>query len=233
MKNQGLIQGIAAFSILIIGFFIASKDAQAETIPEHLCLIIVSGSGGYSSYETGKALSFYDHLIDASIYTEEEIVFLANLSVPNVDGFPTVSNIEEAFDWLEESSFPDTEIVIYIFDHEQWIDNETFFRFDDGNISSSTIDALIDQIICDKLTMILNGERSALAGPDLVGSNRDIICSMGANQANFPDSFNITRSLEDPEADLNQDNIVDYIEAYWKEVEWLQGSGQDPVLYGP
>jgi len=46
--------------------------------------------------------------------------------------------------------------------------------------------------------MILNGNRSALAGPDLKDSSREIFCSMDSNQSFDHDLFNITRGLEDP-----------------------------------
>ncbi|MDG6226271.1 MAG: hypothetical protein QCI82_12305, partial [Candidatus Thermoplasmatota archaeon] len=66
---------------------------------------------------------------------------------------------------------------------------------------------------------------------DLADPSRGVICSMGWNQTFDPDNFNITRSLEDPTADLDSDGIVDYIEAYNKEVENLSGTGQYPVLF--
>jgi len=186
---------------------------------------------GYSSHETGKALSFYDHLIDTGLYDEDDIVFLAEPSVPHVDGSANISNIENSFDWIITYSLPITEVTIYIFDHQQFINGNVTFSFEEGNITIGTIESWIDSITCESITVILNGERSGLGGEILSGSDRDIICSMRADQANIPDNFNITRSLEDPTADQNNDSIVDYIEAYWKEVEWLQGSGQDPVLY--
>ncbi|MDG6226111.1 MAG: hypothetical protein QCI82_11445 [Candidatus Thermoplasmatota archaeon] len=32
-------------------------------------------------------------------------------------------------------------------------------------------------------------------------------------------------------SDNNYDGMVSFVEAYWKEVENLSGTGQDPVLY--
>ena len=81
------------------------------------------------------------------------------------------------------------------------------------------------------MTVILNGERSGLGGEDLADPSRDVICSMGSNQQMNPDLFNITRSLEDPTADMNMDGKVSFVEAYWKEVDNLSVTGQDPVLY--
>ncbi len=232
MRCQGYVVGIACLGLLIIILSLACRGVNATDPPEKICLIIVSGAWGYSEHEIGKASSFYDHCISTDIYNEEDIVYLADTAVSNTDGPANISNIEDAFEWLDDNSDPNMEIVIYISDHEQVINNEIYFAFEDGNISSSTIDSWIDEITCEKITVILNGERSALAGPDLSGSSRDIICSMESDQLSI-DNFNITRSLEDPEADLNIDGKVDYIEAFLKEVEWLQGSGQDPVLYSP
>ncbi|MDG6226263.1 MAG: hypothetical protein QCI82_12265, partial [Candidatus Thermoplasmatota archaeon] len=121
--------------------------------------------------------------------------------------------------------------VIYISDHAQGIMNDIFLIFDDGNISTTQIDSWLDLIECSSVTVILNGERSGLAGPDLTGPSRDIICSMGSNQTMNPDQFNITRSLEDPTADTNNDGKVSFVEAYWKEVDNLSGTGQDSVLF--
>ncbi|MFO8050408.1 MAG: hypothetical protein R6V01_01760, partial [Thermoplasmatota archaeon] len=98
-------------------------------------------------------------------------------------------------------------------------------------ISADTMDSWMDQIQCSSITVILNGERSGMAGPDLQDPERDIICSMGANEEYDPDLFNITRSLEDPTADTNNDGVVDFIEAFWKEVELLEATGQVPAIY--
>jgi hypothetical protein len=195
--------------VIIVTIIILQDKACATPNPEFKCLIIVSGSGGYSDVELGKAASFYDHLLVE--YSEEDIYYLTGPSDPNSDGPATLSNIEKAFTWLRENSTSITEIVIYISDHAQGID--PYYTFNDGNISLSTIDSWLDQSQYSYMTIILNGERSGLGGPNLIGSSRDIICSMEADQASM-DLFNITRSLEDPEADLNFDGIVDYIEAF-------------------
>jgi hypothetical protein len=222
--------------VTLVGIIIASApffiEARAVDHPEVKCLILVSSYGGYSANELSKADPFYEYIV--STFNDEDVVYLTHPGSPGSDGPANVTNVEEAFLWLIQIVIPSDEVVIYISDHEKRVFNETLFTFDDGNISSITIDTWLDQVQCSEMTVILNGERSGLAGPDIAHADRDVICSMGSDQEYDPDTFNITRSLEDPTADQNNDGKVDYIEAYWKEVERLQGSGQDPLLYqGP
>jgi hypothetical protein len=54
---------------------------------------------------------------------------------------------------------------------------------------------------------------------------------MRGDQVTFPDNFNITRSLKDLSADSDNDGVVSFVEAFWKEVFILGGTGQDPVLF--
>jgi hypothetical protein len=233
MVKKALASGLFGIGILMV-MIILAKGVSATDPPENLCLIIVSGSMGYSSHETGKAMSFYDHLIDTSLYGEDDIAFLAEPTVPHVDGSANITNIENAFEWLINYSEPITEVTIYIYDHQQFIDGNVSFSFEGGNITLESIASWVENITCESITVILNGERSGLGGEILSGSNRDIICSMGSNQYYDPDNFNITRSLEDPTADLDSNGLVDYIEAFTREVELLQGFGQDPIYYqGP
>ena len=184
---------------------------------------------GYSQHELEKASAFYSYQLECS--SSGNIIYLTDPVQFGSDGSANLSNIENAFDWLINSSTQDTIVTIYIFDHEQSINNENYFIFDDGNLSSTLIDMWLDQVQCYDMTVILNGHRSGLSGPDLSGPSRDIICSMGSDQEFDPDLFNITRSLEDPTADTNTDGKISFVEAYWKEVENLIGPGQDPVLY--
>jgi hypothetical protein len=219
--------------ITLVGIIIASvclfEEARAVDPPVGKCLIIVSSYGGHYQNELYKARSFHEYIDDS--YSEEVVICLTDPTDPYSDGPANVSNVYEAFQWLINNSIPSEEVIIYISDHEKRILNETYFLFEDGNISSLMIDSWLDQVQCSEMTVILNGERSGLAGPDLADPSRDVICSMGSDQEYNPDTFNITRSLEDPTADQNNDGIVDYIEAYRKEVERLQGSGQDPFIY--
>jgi hypothetical protein len=225
-KILGMI-GMVSLGISLIIIFQGSSNAT-ET-GDTKAIIMVSGQGGYSESELAKASCFREYLLDTSC-TEGDIIYLTSASDPDSDGIANLSNIEDAFDWLGQECGSETEIVIYVLDHE-YINDQVYFQFDDGSISAYTIDSWLDQTSYSSVTIILNGERSGLAGSTLNGANRDVLCSMEANQFNIPDLFNISRSLVDPSADMNTDGIVDYIEAFWKEVERLQRSGQDPILY--
>ncbi|MBN1389435.1 MAG: hypothetical protein JXA22_02220 [Candidatus Thermoplasmatota archaeon] len=220
---------IGSFTLLVLFFFAVSVNAD-ETVEDQKSIIIVSGNMGYSQYELEKASAFYSYRSEHS--SSGNIIYLTDPSQPGSDGSANLSSIENAFDWLINSSTQDTKVTIYISDHEQSINNEHYFIFDDGNLTSTLIDMWLDQVQCNEMTVILNGERSALAGPDLSCPSRDIICSMGSDQEFYPDQFNITRGLEDPSADLDYSGSVDYIEAYLSEKELIsQYSEQDPVLF--
>jgi hypothetical protein len=219
--------GIIALSLF---FLISLEEAQADDPIDRKCLIIVSSSGGYSSNEIGKASSFYDYLLESC--TSNDVQYLTSPSCLGNDGPATLSNIEDAFEWLEAESTTETEVTVYVSDHINSIESNVFFSFDDGNMTLSYMDSLLDQVEFSSITMILNGERSGYGCDYFGGTSRDILCSMGSTQDCDPDLFNITRSLEDPTADTNDDNIVSYVEAFWKEVDNLEETGQDPVFYG-
>jgi len=226
-KSSGLfIIGLLTITVCIISL---CQQANGQGSSEKKCLIIISGLDGYSDHEVGKSASFRNHLLQNC--SMNDICYLTDPSQSFSDGPANLSNIVNAIEWLKGCSGPNTEVTVYIFDHILMIENEATFLFDDANISSQIFDSWLDQVQCSKMTVILNGERSGLGGSVLAAPSRDIICSMRSDQQFIPDQFNITRSLEDPTADMNDDEIVDYIEAYWKEVEWLQESGQDPLLY--
>lgn len=219
---------MVSITILFV-VILSSMGSNAEQTNETRCLIIVSGYNGYSGHELGKASAFYDHINDT--LSEDDIRYLTIHTDPESDGQATISNVENAFEWLKENSLPENNVIIYISDHAKRSFNETHFCFNDGNVSTDTINSWMNQIQCLSITVVLNGERSGLGGLDLQGPSRDVICSMRSYQTFDPDLFNITRSLEDPLADSNNDGVVDFIEAFWMEDFLLTGTGQDPVLY--
>ncbi len=219
---------IITLVILVVATLISNK-ATAEITSESVCLIIISGNGGYSTGELEKASSFFDYINET--LDRDDIRYLTTTLDSESQGPANISNVEISFQWLENNSQSSDEVIIYISDHAKRLFNETYFSFDDGDISTSTIDSWIDEIDCIHTTVIINGEKSGLGGIDLQDSSRDIICSMEHDQEYDPDLFNITRSLEDPAADTNNDEVVDFIEAFWRENYLLTGTGQDPVLY--
>ncbi len=214
----------------IIGFILLTQFVNGEGSGiDRKCLIIVSGHDGYSQYELGKASSFREHLLED--ISDDNIIYLTDPNDPDSDGPANVTNIENAFNWLKDESGSNTEVLVYIFDHIVIINNEVTFQFDHGNITTSEIDSWLGEVSYSKMTIILNGERSGLGGPDLTGPSRDVMCSMRSYQTYDPDLFNITRSLKDLSADLNYDGVVSFVEAFWNEVIFLRGTGQDPVLF--
>lgn len=209
---------------------LVTDEAEGVSTEPRCAIIIVSDLDGFNAEELEKADQFYQYLLDQD-YSDEDIVFLTEDGRTGCDDDPTVSNIENAFFWLENTSQPSSQPVIYVCDHEKLISGIVNFRFADGNISANTIDGWLDSTRYQDLTLILNGNRSALAGPVLSSSARDIFCSMRSYQSFDQDLFNITRGLTDPSADLNFDGEVSYYEAFRKEELLLTGTGQDPVLY--
>ncbi len=214
----------------IIGFILLTQFVNGEGSGiDRKCLIIVSGHDGYSQYELGKASSFREHLLED--ISDDNIIYLTDPNDPDSDGPANVTNIENAFNWLEDESGSNTEVLVYIFDHIVIINSEETFLFNDGNISAFVIDSWLDEVTYSSMTIILNGERSGCGGSVLSGPFRDVMCSMRSYQTCDPDLFNITRSLEDLSADLDNDGVVSFVEAFRKEVIILGGTGQDPVLF--
>ena len=226
--NRRFIPTIFVFVTILLIMVICTNEANAEEPVGKKCLIIVSGYGGYPSTELVKASSFHDYIN----CTDEDIVYLTSPSDPDTDGPANISNVEDAFEWLQNNSLPSDEVTIYISDHEKRVMNDTYFVFDDGNISSDTIDSWLDQVQCSGMTLILNGERSGLGGPDLSKPTRVVICSMGSEEENDPDLFNITRGLNDPQADTDGDGEVSFEEAFWSEYYTVIDHGQTPCIWG-
>ena len=207
-----------------------NSEADAIVTMPRCAIIFVSDHNGFDENELVKADQFHSYLLDKG-YESDEIKYLTQSSKIGCDGAPNTSNIRSAFEWLINTSASSSQPVIYIQDHEKYILGNVTFQFSDGNINADTIDGWLDQTDYQELTMILNGNRSALAGPDLSGLDRDVICSMRSTQSFEQDLFNITRSLKDSSADFNFDGEVSYIEAYWKEKLNLLFNIQAPQLY--
>ena len=216
----------------LFGLIILSQvyDVSAIGGQDHRMALVIVSTYGLSQDEFAKANSFHQYLLDDG-YQNDDIIHFGSESGNLSEGISNVSNVESGFDRLRSDSDPDKEIVIYISDHVPPLSGDRVFRFVDGNISMSLIDSWIDDITCVFSTVIVGGNYSGVVGPELSDPVRDVICSMGANQSFSPDLFNITRSLEDPSADTNHDGQVSYIEAYWKEVDNLQGTDQDPCIW--
>jgi len=215
-------------AILLTLLFV--KDSDGITTMPRCAIIIVSDLDGFDPEELEKAYQFYQYLLDKE-YTDEDIYFLTEDGRTGCDDDPTISNIEEAFSWLENTSESSSQPVIYISDHVIWTMGNATFQFSDGNLSANTIDGWLNSTQYQDLTMILNGNRSALAGPDLKDSSREIFCSMRSTQSFDDDLFNITRGLKDPSADTNFDGEVSYHEAFQKEYDNLAFENQDPISY--
>jgi len=139
----------------------------------------------------------------------------------------TFAGCDDDSDVVANSPNVDSKILICISDHGHMVDSESILCFSDGNISYSTIGSWIDEMDHSDLVYISGGNRSGLAGPELRGPGKTVICSMGADQVSFPDLFNITRGLEDPTSDIDGDGEVSYHEAYLKECYNLRFSDQD------
>ncbi len=215
--------------LILVSTLLFSISSNGEGSNDRYSIIIVS-TLFESRAEEEKALYFYDHLIDEG-YDSERIDFLAYDNTTNSDRISNVSNIEDSFDSLINNSDPNKEIVIYIADHEQGTRGNSYFEFVDGNISSSTLDGWMDEISCSELTVILLGNRSGLSGDTLSDINRLVMSSMRYDETNYPDHFNITRSLKDPLSDSDGDGEVSFEEAFWKERDLIMGSGQTPCIW--
>ncbi|MDG6224981.1 MAG: hypothetical protein QCI82_05655 [Candidatus Thermoplasmatota archaeon] len=118
MSNKnGFLGSFLLLSSLMAFLIIIQDEANATSDPDVKCLIIVSGSGGYSPHELGKASSFYSYMEERS--SPDDIVYLTDLSQAGSDGNANVANIQNAFLWLSRISTSETEVTVYISDHAQ------------------------------------------------------------------------------------------------------------------
>ena len=216
------------FSCFAMVIMLNSGEAMAAQPLDNMALVVVSGNT--ESSELGKAVSFYDYLLDEG-YSPDNILFLTPSSVPGSDGTSNLSNVEDGFDALVDDDEEDKDIVIYISDHcGGYVDHATF-EFSSETLNVSTVDGWIDDMIFDDLTFIIGGGRSGLAGPELDGSGRVIISSMSSTDQSFPDQFNMTRGLECGRADFNNDGRVSFIEAFFMEKFMLFFEDQTPQIW--
>ncbi|MGA1872493.1 MAG: hypothetical protein ACMUHY_02380 [Thermoplasmatota archaeon] len=225
-----MVLGLLSASILLM-IMLFSLPANAES-SEYKALIIVSDYEGTDQHELDKAVAFHDHLINKG-FSEDEILFITSEDIDCRDQAVTVDNIENGFEWVIDNSKRKTEVNIYISDNSHIIDTESFYQFTDGQVNCSDIIDWIDQISYETLNYITLGNHSGLFGAKLVGPERVIISSMRECEESAVDRFNITRSLEDPAADIDHDGVVSFVEAFCNEKMLLIGTGQNPVLWCP
>ena len=220
----GLISAVVCISICIL---FGSADGTPSS--DRKAIILISTTDPDID-EEGKAQSFYGYLLDEG-YSEDDISFLGFEETEGSDGTANISNINQAFEDLIAFEDPLDEVIIYISDHEQGVLGNSSFVFIDGSITADTISLWMDSIDYTEATMILNGNRSGLAGPELQDPDRVVISSMDWDQTSDQDLFNITRGLTDQTADINFDGVVSYYEAYMKECFTLRFEDQNPQYY--
>lgn len=219
--------------IIFLNFGFGEADANGSGNSEKkMAIVIISSYDNHSAiHELGKGVAFYNYLIDEG-YQEQDIVFLSDIPVPNSDGNANVSNVEDGFEFLILDGNENKSVTVYISDHGFQLIDGMAFNLSDGSIDSTSINYWLNEMFFSDLTMIVNGNRSGLAGPAFCGLDRLIICSMGEDEINHPDHFNITRSLENSEADRDNDGIVSFEEAFYAERHiMMQYPTQNPVMY--
>jgi hypothetical protein len=220
--------GIFAGLVLIAGALLGgSANADPE---EFKALIVVSSFQGTNQHEIDKAVAFYDYLLDNG-YDDSDIEFLCEEDLSIKDGNPIVENIENGFEWIINNSKKKTTVNIYISDNTHSSQSETFYQFVDGTIKCSQVVNWIENTTYSYLNYITLGNHSGSFGPQLIGENRVVISSMRDFETADPDQFNITRGLLDPMADMNNDNVVSMVEAYYSEFETLMTAPQTPILW--
>ncbi len=209
------------------------SEEEKDSIPlaERYALIIVANLTTIDQNEVSKAVSLYQHLINKGWY-QSNIEFLGPDQITAASGIANISNFNKGFKELVDNTVIDKEVLIYISDHVWESQTDIILELTDGNISSPVINGWLDNMTFSKLTFIMNGEHSGLAGPEFCGALRDIFCSMGATATFSPDQFNITRGLSNPKADTNKDGEVSFVEAYYSERSYLRKiSTQVPELW--
>ncbi|MBN1540344.1 MAG: hypothetical protein JW939_09390 [Candidatus Thermoplasmatota archaeon] len=219
------------FCAAIVSLVFFLNTISADPTETRCAIIIVSDLEGLDQHELDKADMFYQYLLDEG-YDEDEIAYLTDSSMSGHDGLPNVTNILSSISWLQTTSTTTSDPVIYVYDHEKMINNVPAFQFSDGDITSCYFDSMLDQTEYQHLTLILNGNHSAMAASDLSDDHRTVICSMDPDRTYEVDQFNIARGLSDPNADLDDNGAVSFSEAYWSEMQRPEVLVQDPVLIG-
>lgn len=227
MKYKFAILGSAGLLIIALFLVLCADESNASFSSSDRAVIVVADYNGYNENELEKAKSFYDYLIDEG-FTASNIDFLVDDSISGYDGEGNKTNVVSALSSLANDT-SDKEIVIYISDHGH-ADVDDYYRFDDGNVTESTISAWLDDMVYSELTYLSLGNHSGLFGTDLLDEDRIIIASMDEFESSDPDRFNITRSLEDPLNDDNNDNWVSFEEAFYAERD-LVDAYQTPIIW--
>ncbi|MDG6225731.1 MAG: hypothetical protein QCI82_09485 [Candidatus Thermoplasmatota archaeon] len=230
MNEKSLPIAMIFLSFLIAGTILLMQGVYAiEEIQD--CAVIIVSSYDPDNNEHEKAERYYSYLIDQGL-DEDRVIFLSfNVSGIGVDGYSNISGIGSAFSEIEMLCTSCDRLSVYISDHvPPPMSNSSHFVFIDGNITFSDMDDVMGSIESSHTDIYVGGIHSGRSGNHLRGGDRTVICSMKGYQDIDPDQFALVRGLEDPTSDTNNDGKVSFVEAYWKEVENLSGTGQDPVL---
>ena len=219
---------ISLLAIMLMTVLFVLPEGSDGSSSSDLALIVVSDYGGTDQFELDKALDLYNYLLDDG-FSADNILFLADDSATGIDDVPDLDNIEDGFDWLKENADCNTDVIIYISDNLHGTQSDPYFRFSDGNLYASKIEDWVDDITFDELTFIGTGPHSGLFGKDLKDTDRTIMASMKANEDATPDEFDIVRGLNDPSADTNNDGMVSFEEAFYKESSTV--TGQTPQIW--
>jgi hypothetical protein len=204
--------------IMIVGFSVVMIsrgnliEGSAHDPEERHALIIIVNLTYTDTNEMSKAVSLQYYLFDMG-FCRDNIMILSPGTGDEVEGIANLSNVRDGFERLALQSDFNDEVLIYVSDHSTQGMNSVYYRFTDGNMSSVEMDGYLDDIIHKKMTFVMCGNQSGLAGLTLSQDDRDIISSMGESDFYNPDEYNITRGLRDPYADSNDDGGVTYIEA--------------------
>ena len=219
-----ILVAVALSTILLLN---GSSGIPTES---RMAIIIVSSWNGENHFEIDKAIFFTEYLINEG-FQEDDIDLISTGSSEYIDSIDLLSNINSSFSDLIFESTLNTEVVIYISDNGHAENEYPSLWFRDGNISGIQFDQWFDQIVCSELTFIIGGNRSGIIGPNVTDPERTVMSSMNEDQVSFPDLFNITRSLEDPESDTNEDGVVDFLEGFYHERDLVINYGQTPCLW--
>jgi hypothetical protein len=233
MNLKWTVSVLGMIMILVISTIIIQKNGVADATPQHekYALIVVSNITYIDCNEISKAISLYEYLIDNG-WDGLNIDFYAPDGTEYSEGIANLSNVQSGMSYLESNNNVNKEVLVYISDHGTQDGDYYNLSYTDGNMSSTEIVLWLNNMDYSSLTMIMCGNHSGLAGSVFVSEDRDIICSMGECQECSPDEFNITRSLNDPVSDQNNDNIITFIEAYYHEYSILTSTtDQIPCLW--
>jgi len=231
-KLQALVGVTLMLTLAITSMIAVSPEAKATDFDGPGYALIAAPQFGLDS-QVDEAKNLRNYLIDHG-WSDERIIFLADLNESYVDGDATKSEIENATNEIALSATSSDLVFIGIMDHAQEIDGHSYFRTGDVGdptyIKDTEFANWVDDIQnFETMVIYISSPYSGGFVSELEGNYRIVISDCGENQTYTTSEYTFYEALTEPQADSDGDGKISVEEAYtWME-DYMQV--QDPVIY--